>query len=579
MLKEILIEVTKEEIKVAVLENKRLVEVYLERSFQMRLAGNIYKGRVENVLPGMQAAFVNIGLERNAFLYVEDVHDDSRVSELGLEKKPHASLPIQNLLQEGQEILVQVVKEPFGTKGARLTTQLTLPGRYVVLLSDLDCVGVSRRISPERERERLKALAEEIRPPGAGLIVRTVAEGISKEELRADVTALYELWHRIQAKARRSPAPSLIHRELELVSWVLRDLFGDDVDRLVINDREAYERVLELLEVLDSHLRNRVYLNETDLWGEYGLEQEIERALRPKVWLRSGGYLVIDEVEALTVIDVNTGKYTGSKNFADTVFRTNLEAVQEVVRQLRLRNLGGIIIIDFIDMDFQAHRTEILKRLEDELKKDKTRTYVLGLTQLGLVELTRKKVRPSLSSLLEKPCPYCEGKGRVLSEETVSLKVSQELRSLAQKSDAPAFLVEANPSVAAFLIGGGGNRLRELENETGKQIVVKGVESLHLQKINIRALSSEEEIATLFAPVKVGQILEAKVEEAHATNPRDGIARLDGYIIDVEEGRAFIGEKISLEIVRVFRTYARARICEKTKGSAKKSKTFAKKNK
>jgi ribonuclease G len=529
MQKEILIDVTKEETKVAVLENRRLVEVYLERSFQMRLAGNIYKGKVENVLPGMQAAFVNIGLERNAFLYVEDVQNIPGAPELRPEKEA-ASLPIQNLLQEGQEILVQVVKEPFGTKGARVTTQVTLPGRYVVFLPNIDCVGVSRRISTERERERLKVLAEEVRPPGTGLIVRTVAEGISKEELQGDVLALYELWYWIQEKAGRSAAPALIHRELELVSWALRDLFGDDVDRLVINDREAYEKVLELLEVLGSHLRSRVLLDEADLWEEYGLDQEIARALRPKVWLRSGGYLVIDEAEALTVIDVNTGKYTGNKNFEDTVFRTNLEAVQEIVRQLRLRNLGGIVIIDFIDMDSPQHRSEILKRLEDELKKDKTRTYVLGLTQLGLVELTRKKVRPSLSSLLEKTCPYCEGKGRVLSEETVSLRTAKELRAHAQKSAAPAFLVEVHPSVAAFLIGGGGSRLRELEKETGKQIVVKGIESLHLE------------------------------EEPHATNPRDGIARLDGYIIDVEEGRDFVGEDTFLEIVKVFRTYARARI-------------------
>ncbi|NPV29282.1 MAG: Rne/Rng family ribonuclease [Firmicutes bacterium] len=559
MLKEILIDVTKEETKVGVLENRRLVEVYLERSFQMRLAGNIYKGRVENVLPGMQAAFVNIGLERNAFLYVEDVQHVPGAPELAPEKGAR-SLAIENLLQEGQELLVQVVKEPFGTKGARVTTQLTLPGRYVVLLPGMECIGVSRRIGTERERERLKALAEKVCPPGMGLIVRTVADGISREELQGDVLALYELWNRIQEKARRSPAPALIHQELELVSWVLRDLFGDDVDRLLINEQEAYEKVLELLEVVAPHLRSRVFLVETDLWEEYGLEQEITRALRPKVWLRSGGYLVIDEAEALTVIDVNTGKYTGSRSFAETVFRTNLEAVQEIVRQLRLRNLGGIVIIDFIDMESPEHQAEVLRRLEEELKKDKTRTYVLGLTQLGLVELTRQKVRPSLSSLLEKPCPYCEGKGRVLSEETVSLKAAKELRMLAQKSPDPAFLVEVHPSVAAFLIGGGGSRLRELEKETGKQIVVKGVESLHLEETHIKSIANRREAALLSAPVKVGQILEARIEEPHATNPRDGIARLDGYIIDVEEGRDLVGEEAFLEIVKVFRTYARARI-------------------
>ncbi|HHW40608.1 MAG TPA: Rne/Rng family ribonuclease [Syntrophomonadaceae bacterium] len=561
MLKEILIRVTREETKAAVLEDRRLVEVYLERSFQKRLAGNIYLGRIENVLPGMQAAFVNIGLERNAFLYVEDVHTTPEPADWGPVKR-EVSLPIQNRIREGEEILVQVVKEPFGTKGARVTTQLTLPGRYVVFLPDYDCVGVSRRIGSEKERERLKSLAEEVRIPGRGLIVRTVAEGVSKEELQADVLALYELWKGIQEKAARSSAPALIHRELELVSWVLRDLFGEDVDRLIVNDPETYEKIMELLMALGPHLRGKVRLAETDVWEEYGLDQEIDRALRRKVWLRSGGYLVIDEAEALTVIDVNTGKYVGSKNFSETVFRTNLEAAQEIVRQIRLRNLGGIIIIDFIDMERAEHRGEILRRLEEELKKDKTRTYVLGLTQLGLVELTRKKVRPSLSSLLERPCPYCEGKGRVASEETVSMKACHDIRALAEQTTAPAILVQVHPSVAAFLIGGGGAHLRELEKEIGKRIIVKGNGSSHLSDVVIKSLHNQEEIADLGAPVKPGQVLELKVEEPHATNPRNGIARLNGFVIDVEEGRSLVGKTVRVEVTRVLRTYARARVVE-----------------
>ena len=357
MLKEILIQVTKEETKVGVLEKRRLVEVYLERSFQMRLAGNIYKGRIENVLPGMQAAFVNIGLERNAFLYVEDVHTTPGRRE---------NLPIQSMLREGEEILVQVVKEPFGTKGARVTTQLTLPGRYVVLLPDLACIGVSRRITQERERERLKNLAEEVRIPGSGLIVRTVAEGVSRDELAEDVATLYDLWKRTKEKSAKYSAPAMLYQDLELVSWVLRDLVGEEIDRLVVNDPETYERILELLGSDAHSFGRKVQLVESDLWEDYGIDQEVTRALRPKVWLRSGGYLVIDETEALTVIDVNTGKYTGSKNFADTVFRTNLEAIPEIVRQVRLRNLGGIIIVDFIDMEVLEHRAEVLRRLDEE---------------------------------------------------------------------------------------------------------------------------------------------------------------------------------------------------------------------
>ncbi len=558
MVKEILIQVTREETKVAVLEKRRLVEVYLERSFQMRLAGNIYKGRIENVLPGMQAAFVNIGLERNAFLYVEDVHTTPG---------KHENLPIQNLLQEGEEILVQVVKEPFGTKGARVTTQLTLPGRYVVLLPDLACIGISRRITSEKERERLKNLAEKVRIPGSGLIVRTVADGVSQEELANDVLALNELWNRTREKSARFSAPSLLYQDLELVSWVLRDLMGEEIDRLVVNDQDTYERILELLGADAHSFHLKVQLMESDLWEEYGIEQEVTRALRPKVWLRCGGYLVIDETEALTVIDVNTGKYTGNKNFADTVFRTNLEAIPEIVRQLRLRNLGGIIVVDFIDMEALEHRAEILKRLEDELKRDKTRTYVLGLTHLGLVELTRKKVRPSLSSLLERLCPYCEGKGRVLSEETVGLRTCQELREFARSSTAPAVLVEVNPGVAAFLIGGGGSHLRALEQEIGKQIIVKGSETSHLEEVQIRPLLSQEDVANLAAPVHPGQILKVKIDEAHNTHQENGIARIQGFVIDVEGGGDQAGQMAYVEITRVFRTYAKARIIKLAAGA------------
>jgi ribonuclease G len=552
MQKEIYIHVTKEETKAAVLEDRKLVEVYLDRSFQRRLAGNIYKGRVANVLPGMQAAFVNIGLERNAFLYVEDARPNSG-----------RSLPIQNTVHEGQEILVQVVKEPFGTKGARVTTHLTFPGRYVVFMPEFNAVGVSRRIRSERERDRLKKIAEEVCVPGRGLIVRTAAEGTAAEELEQDVQEQYRLWKVVQKKAVHKSAPAVIHRELELVSWVLRDLFGEDVDRLTTNDQDTYEKILELVQAYAPHYSSRVFLTTSD-FDDYELDQEINKALRPKVWLKSGGYLVIDEAEALTVIDVNTGKYTGTKNFAETIFRTNIEAIQEIVRQIRLRNLGGIIVIDFIDMELQEHRSEVTRQLEEELTKDKTRTCVLGLTQLGLVELTRKKVRPSLSSLLQRPCPYCEGTGRVLSEETVSMQACQEIRFLAeQERNTEGILVEMHPTVAAFLIGGGGSHLRELEDEIGKKIVIKGSDSSHLEDVQVKALHSREEITALSAPVKTGEILEVEVEEAHATNPKDGIARIQGYIIDIEDGSDCIGQKVAIKIDKVYRTCARARIIER----------------
>lgn len=553
MRKEIYISVTKEETKAAVLENSKLVEVYLDRSFQKRLAGNIYKGSVANVLPGMQAAFVNLGLERNAFLYVEDARPNNS-----------KALPIQNMVYEGQNIIVQVVKEPFGTKGARVTTHLNFPGRYVVFMPGFNSIGVSRRIKSEKERERLKKIAEEASVPDCGLIVRTAAEGITPDELNKDIQELHRLWGLVKKKSVRKSAPALIHQELELVSWVLRDLFGEDVDRLTTNDPDTYEKILELVPTFDSHYSKRVFLSTDDV-DPVELDQEVYKALRPKVWLKSGGYLVIDEAEALTVIDVNTGKYTGVKDFAETIFRTNIEAIPEIVRQIRLRNFGGIIVIDFIDMELAEHRSEVVRQLEEELKKDKTRTCVLGLTQLGLVELTRKKVRPSLSSLIERTCPYCEGTGKVLSEETVSMQACADIRALAAREggNTEGILVEVHPTVAAFLIGGGGGHLRELEKEIGKKIIIKGSDNNHQEDVQVRALYDKDEIDALSAPVKVGEILEVEVEEIHATNPRDGIARIQGYIIDIEDASNLVGKQTAIQVEKVYRTCARARVIEK----------------
>lgn len=559
MEKEILINITSEETKAAVLEDSELVEVYFERALDSRLAGNIYKGRVENILPGMQAAFVNIGLERNAFLHVEDVRRSPLHPELSEKRK---NLPLQNLLLEGQEIIVQIVKEPLGTKGARVTTQITIPGRYTVFFPGINCLGVSRRIHKDKERERLKEIGEAIRKEGTGLIIRTAAEGVSKEDLQQDAYNLYQIWQQTKERASHYSAPTLLHREVDLVSWVLRDLFSEDVERLLINDTKTYKKALDLLDVIGPQLKPRLQLYQTDLWSKFALEQEVSRALRPKVWLASGGYLVFDETEALTVIDVNTGKYRGSKNFAETAFRTNMEATTEIARQLRLRNLGGIIIIDFIDMVTPEHKNEVISNLEKELERDKTQSFVLGLTQLGLVEMTRKKVRPSLSSVLERACPYCEGKGRVLSEETVSTKASQEIRELGLKTSSPALLVEAHPYVAALLIGSNGYHLQELEHDTDKQIIIKGMETLHIEEVHVRGLRDKEEIATLSAPVKSGEILEVRVEEPHSNNPEDGIARLHGYVIDVERGRPFVGEKVPVIITKVYRTYAKAKVLD-----------------
>lgn len=559
MLKEIMVNVGEEETRVAVLEDKVPVEIFIERSVNQRLVGNIFKGRVENVLPGMQAAFVNIGLEKNAFLYVEDALPaasmegaDYSVSVLGSN--------IGDILKEGQEVLVQIVKEPIGTKGPRVTTHITLPGRYLVLMPTMDYIGISRRIESEKERERLRELASRVKPEGMGVIVRTVAEGMEDEEFRQDVNLLTKLWRKVLNRAAHGPVPNLVHRDLELIQRILRDVFTEDVDRLILDSRYEYEKVLDLLDIISPRLKFKVILDEREnIFEDYGIELEIEKALKRKVWLKSGGYLVIDQAEALTAVDVNTGKYVGTTNLEDTVLSTNLEAAHEIARQLRLRNIGGIIIVDFIDMNKEVHRQEVLSVLEEEIKRDKTKTNILGITQLGLVELTRKKVRPSLAEVVQKPCPYCDGKGKVLSEETLGIHFKNQIYNIARQTSAQTILVEANPVVAARLIGSGGANLRELESKTGKSLYIRGSTSHHIESVTIRPLSDSEEINAQTLPVRPGEVLEVRVEEPHVTNLNDGIARVNGFILDIEGAGSLVGETIPVEVSRVYRTYAKAK--------------------
>ncbi|MBE3578138.1 MAG: Rne/Rng family ribonuclease [Limnochordales bacterium] len=563
MSKEILINVNRMETRAAVLEDGRLVELHVERESNQRVAGNIYKGRVVNVLPGMQAAFVDIGLEKNAFLYVADLggylHQAEEENEAVVPFRPQA---INEILKEGQEIVVQVTKDPIGTKGARVVTHLSIPGRYLVLMPTVEYVGISRRIDDPEERERLKGLARKIRPRNAGLIVRTAAEGEDEEELKRDLRFLLRTWEKIKSRARKLPAPALLYKDYDLVYRVVRDIFTDEVDRLVIDSRAEYQKTLQLLKGISPELRERVelYDGEVPLFEARGLENEIERALKRKVWLPSGGYLVIDETEALTSIDVNTGKFIGSTNLADTVLKTNLEATAEIARQLRLRNLGGIIVVDFIDMDSEEDKKKVLAQLIEEIGKDKTKTHVLGFTHLGLVEITRKKTRQSLTSFLERSCPYCDGTGRVLSEETVGAKAEREIRKLARMADVEAILVALHPSVAAMVIGTGGSNLKRLEEETHKTIYIKGNDRLHMEEIRVVAAGSKAEVEAKAMPVREGQVVDVEVEEPHITNPQDGIARLEGYVLNIEGGGRHVGERLKVEITKVFRTYARGRM-------------------
>ena len=571
MAREIIVNSESGEVRAAVLEDGVLVDLFIERSLHPRYAGNIYKGTVENVLPGMQAAFVDVGLERNVFLYVDDALAGRNGREGGIvreadgeeitvpNKKPRS---IKDILKPGQEIIVQVSKEPIGTKGARVVTDITLPGRYVVLMPTVDYVGVSRRIDEDGERDRLKKIAQAAKPKRMGVIVRTVAEGLSQEEIASDIQFLVKLWRRIQARGRRAKAPALLHKDYDLVFRLVRDHFAEDVTQFVVDDPDDLKKVNDLVKMFPEPMRDRVHLHtgQEPTFDSYGLEEEIARALRRKVWLACGGYLVIDHTEALTVIDVNTGKFTGSTCLADTVLKTNLEAATEIARQMRLRNIGGIIIADFIDMDDEDHQKQVVRKLEESLARDKTKASVLGFTQLGLVEMTRKKVQQGLAESMMKVCPMCDGRGRILSEETLAFRAMRAIKKEALSTSQPAMLVLLHPSVAAVLIGSGGSNLATLEEETGKGIYVKGSFDQKVEDIVVAAVGTREDVEKKALPVAAGDLIDVVIEEPHMTNSRDGIARLEGYVIDVEGAGRMIGTRVKAKVTKVFKTYARARL-------------------
>jgi ribonuclease G len=412
LLKEIVLQGQGQTMRAAVLEERELIEVYEEEGLVSRLVGNIYRGRVENILPGMQAAFVDIGLERNAFLYVGDAvplrfEEDEKLP-------PSSGVRVEQVLKSRQELLIQVIKEPVGTKGARITTNLTIPGRYAVLMPKTDYIGVSRKITAEDERCRLRELARNACPAEMGMIVRTLAAGIDGKELAEDLNHLVELWLHIEKKIPRVSVPGLVHQDVDLVSRAIRDWVDQEVEVITVNQPDVAEGMRNSLRELGHPAANHVRLvYKEDIFSDYGVDEEIRKALRPKVWLKSGGYLVIQQTEALSVIDVNTGKYVGQSSLQDTVLHTNREAAQEIAKQLRMRNLGGIIIIDFIDMATEEDKAQLLAALESAVARDKVKCQVMGLTQLGLVEMTRKKVGQTLAVRYSKQCPTCDGQGRI----------------------------------------------------------------------------------------------------------------------------------------------------------------------
>lgn len=482
--------------RVALLEQEELVEYYIESKNLKRLVGNIYKGRVKNVLPGMQAAFVDIGLEKNAFLYVKDAIPQEILNDRKISSR---DISIRDVVKNGQEIVVQVTKEPMDSKGARVTTHLTFPGRYLVLMTNVDYIGLSRRIEDENERNRLKKMAEEIKPDGLGLIIRTEAENKEKADLEEDIKYLLRLWQKIEKEKKLGFPPKILYKDLDLIHRTIRDLFTDDVGELTINDKENYNTIIDFLDLISPNLKDRVKYFDPgiNIFSYYSIEKMIKQALSRKVWLKSGGYIVIDKTEALTIIDVNTGKYVGVNNLSETIISVNKEAVKEIAKQIRLRDIGGIIIIDFIDMLDKESEQEILELLTEELSKDRVRTNVLGMTSLGLVELTRKKVRNRISSILEKKCPYCDGLGMILTPETVISSLEHELKRVALHTNSEAVIVELNGEVKRVLCNDMKEYLTELEKELKIKIYIKGNNNIHENHFEITykgRLSKVEEI-------------------------------------------------------------------------------------
>ncbi len=522
MQQEIVINAIADEVRVALLENGLLTELYIEEKERKHLTGNIYKGKVSRVLPGMQAAFVDIGLPKDAFLYVLDFHDNIEKYEMEGEEpfgaateieaevpteaeleaegqgeeetapakkrgsRRNRSLDIENKLKARQEILVQIAKEPLGTKGSRVTSYVSLPGRYLVYMPTVEHVGVSRRISNPAERARLRKIIKKYKPPNCGFIVRTAGEGKDEEHFKNDIEFLTKLWNQVLGKSEKKSAPALLHSDLDIIFKSFRDIFTDEVDRVMIDSEEQFIRCVEFVNSLMPQLTKRIklYLKPKPIFDYYNIEEQIEKALKRKVWLKSGGYIVIDETEALVSIDVNTGKYVGKKNLEETIFKINLEAIQVIVRQVRLRGLGGIIIIDFIDMKEEKHRQQVVQTLQEALKKDRTRSNVLQLTELGLVEMTRKRARQSLGKILSQPCSCCRGTGRVKSTLSIYNTIQRELVQL-REDKCKEILLRGHPELAQLICGNGKQRLQNLEKACGKKIIVKSDSNLSLGKYNL----------------------------------------------------------------------------------------------
>jgi ribonuclease G len=561
MKKTILVSADRGETRVAVLESKtkggkrNVAELYIERRGRRSIVGNIYKGKVDNVLPGMEAAFVDIGLERNGFLHVDEIvlPNGEQAPRRGQGKGPR----ISELIKPGQEILVQVVKDPIKSKGARLSMGLSIAGRYLVYDPRGEGVGVSRRLS-DSERDRLrKMVARTYKGPG-GLIVRTAAHGAKKSDFVREIGYVHKLHSVMDQRSEKTKAPGLVFQEADLPVRVLRDVFLSDFETAVIDSPKQFERVTKFFQRTAPELVEKVELYEgrKPLLEKWGVDKEIDSTLERRVDLPGGGYLIIDYTEALTVIDVNSGSFTGrgKGGLEETITKVNTEAADEAVRQLRLRDIGGIIVIDFIDMARAKNRDKVLTTLRKALDADKSKSYVVEVSPLGLVEMTRQNITDGVREILTAPCPTCQGQGVVLSAETVALDGLRKMRDLASR-DAEAFLLRVNPKVAAELIDPDSG-LAELEAETGKQFHFEGGDALGIATFELVEAGARAEIEERALPFKVGEEVLVKIEEPHMYNADDAVARIDSYIVSVSGGGPYVGQRKMVRIERVERAAA-----------------------
>jgi ribonuclease G len=544
-----------------------VAEIYLERRGSRSIVGNIYKGRVDNVLAGLEAAFVDIGLEKNGFLHVDEIVLPGVEAPRRGRGGGRDGRQITDMLKPGQEIVVQVVKDPLKTKGARLSMDLTIAGRYMVYAPYGEGVGVSRRLD-EKERERLRKEAAKLELKGAGAIIRTAAQGAKRADLERELVYLFKLGEVLQKRVAETQAPALVFQEADLSVRVVRDIFSADFERAVVDDPKQHHRLVSFFSRTAPELVEHVELwedQEAPLFDAFGVEEVLASTLSRRVDLPSGGYLVIDYAEALTVIDVNSGSFIGRGKGArleDTITKTNLEAADEVVRQLRLRDIGGIIVIDFIDMARARNRDAVLKTLRHALDEDRTKTFVVEISPLGLVEMTRQNVTEGVREIMTRPCPTCDGEGVIKSEETIAIEFERRMRDLAKETTAEAILIQMNPRVSSEFTGNDARALHAVEEETGKWFHFEGSEGLPLEHFSVLLEGDREQVLERALPFREGEEVHVEIVEPHMYSPGDAVAKIDGYIISIRGGTRYVGQKHMVRIEEVGRTSAVASLVD-----------------